>query len=318
MFHEPRHNCPPMESAASPAPPRVSIVIATYNRSNVLALTLRTVLWQTVTDWELLVVGDACTDDTEAAVASFADPRIRFINLPENCGEQSGPNNFGAERARGKFLAWLNHDDFWLPDHLASALEELEATGADLVVTLCERIGSECVITNASASGGYDPIHFVPASCWVLRKEMFAKIGPWRSSRKMFLVPSQEWLYRAWKSGSRLRLCPHLTVVGIASDKVPASYARRVIDDHAALFKRLANPDAFRVAELTRQMTNPNPEMLKTQPFRALLRELGKRVLRRLWRALGIHPGTIYYALRTRRKGGAIDELRKSRGLPTK
>ena len=307
-----------MESAASPALPRVSIVVATYNRSNVLALTLRTVLWQTVTDWELLVVGDACTDDTEAVVASFADPRIRFINLPENCGEQSGPNNFGAEQARGKFLAWLNHDDFWLPDHLARALEELDETRADLVFTLCERIGMESAITNASAKGGYDPIHFVPASCWVLRREMFAKMGPWRSSRKMFLIPSQEWIHRAWKAGSHLRLCPHLTVVGIASDKSPKSYVRRVIDDHATLFKRLADPNAFRVTELTRQITNPNVEMLKTQPFRALLRESGKRVLRWLWSALGIHPGTIYYALRTRRKGGAIDQLRKSRGLPLK
>ena len=49
-----------MDSAhASPvSPPRVSIIIATYNRSNVLALTLRTVLWQTITDWEVLVGGD--------------------------------------------------------------------------------------------------------------------------------------------------------------------------------------------------------------------------------------------------------------------
>ena len=300
--------------------PRVSIVISTYNRSNVLALTIQTVLWQTVTDWELLVIGDACTDDTAAVVAGFADPRIRFINRPENCGEQSGPNNFGAQQARGKFLAWLNHDDFWLPDHLACALAELEATGADLVFALCERITRESpgVIFNASTSGDYDPTLYTPASCWVLRRELFEAMGPWRMAREMYLIPSQEWIYRAWRAGKRLRLCPHLTVVAISSERVPASYARRVMDEHAALFEKLREPEKFRNAELTRQLTSPTAESLKLQPLGRLLRELVKRPYRRLWTALGVHPGSIHYALKTWKKGGALDQLRKRRGLPVK
>ncbi len=302
------------------APPRVSIVIATYNRSNVLALTLRTVLWQTVSDWEVLVVGDACTDDTESVVKSFNDPRIQFLNLTENCGEQSGPNNFGAIRARGKFLAWLNHDDFWLPDHLERALAELESTQADLVFALCERITAEShgAVFNATPVGCYDPSMFAPASCWVLRRELFLEIGPWRSGWRLFLVPSQDWLFRAWRAGKKLLLCPHLTVVAIASDKNDKSYARREVDEHAALFARLGQPQNFRVTELTRQLTNANPEALKAQPADLLLRELGKRIVRRFWIALGIHPGTVRYALRTRKKGGGIDSLRKRRGLPQK
>jgi glycosyltransferase involved in cell wall biosynthesis len=310
-----------MESAAPSLAPCVSIVIATYNRSNVLALTLRTVLWQTFTDWEVLVVGDACTDDTAAVVAALADPRIRFVNLPENCGEQSGPNNYGAQHTAGKFLAWLNHDDFWLPDHLERALAELEATGADLVFTLCERITAESTgtIFNAAPGGAYEPSFFIPASCWLLRRELLAELGPWRAGREMFLIPSQDWIFRAWRRQKSLRLCPHLTVVAIASDKTAGSYAERQIDEHAALFGRLAaNPDAFRVAELTRQLTAPNAETLKAQPWAAVWREIPKRALRRFWLLLGIHPGTIRYALRTRKKGGGIDELRRRRGLPVK
>lgn len=307
-------------SSAAAKPPRISIVIATYNRSNVLALTLKTVLWQTMSDWEAIVVGDACTDDTAQVVAASGDPRIRFINLPENCGEQSGPNNFGAQQARGEFLAWLNHDDFWLPDHLALALAELEATRADLVFALCERITAESpgVIFNAAPGGVYEPTFFVPASCWVLRRELFSQVGPWRAGRKLFLIPSQEWLFRAWKAHKSLRLCPHLTVAAIASDKTSGSYARREIGEHAALFARLAHPEKFRVAELTRQLTQPNAEALKTHPFGALLRELCKRIMRRCWIALGINPGTVRYALRTRKRGGAIAELRRRRGLPEK
>lgn len=61
------------------ARPEISVITATYNRSNALALAIRTVLWQTCPDWELIVVGDHCTDDTEDVVRGFPDPRIRFV-----------------------------------------------------------------------------------------------------------------------------------------------------------------------------------------------------------------------------------------------
>ncbi len=93
--------------------PLVSIITATYNRSNVLCYAIDSVLRQTVTDWELLVIGDACTDDTEQIVAAIGDPRVRFFNLEKNVGEQSGPNNAGVRLAHGKSLAFLNHDDLW-------------------------------------------------------------------------------------------------------------------------------------------------------------------------------------------------------------
>jgi glycosyltransferase involved in cell wall biosynthesis len=297
---------------------RVSIVIATYNRSNVLALTLRTVLAQTVGDWEALIIGDACTDDTAEVVASFGDERLRFINLPQNFGEQSGPNNYGAQHASGAYLAFLNHDDFWLPDHLEKALATLEETNAGLVFTLCVRKTPESpgVIFNAAAGGRYDPTYFVPASCWIMRRSFFHEVGPWRPAREMYLIPSQEWIFRAWRRGLEMRLCPHLTVLAISSEKTRGSYARREVAGHAALFAQLADVEKLRTAELTRQLTEPHPEALKTQPLPALLKELLRRAWRRGWLALGVHPGTVHYALTTRKKGGALERLRAARGLP--
>ena len=113
--------------------PLVSIILATYNRPETLRLAIASVLEQTLTDWELLVIGDACGAETAAVVEAAADPRIHYINLIRNVGEQSGPNNVGIARARGRHIAFLNHDDLWLPDHLQAALEWLQATGADLV-----------------------------------------------------------------------------------------------------------------------------------------------------------------------------------------
>jgi cellulose synthase/poly-beta-1,6-N-acetylglucosamine synthase-like glycosyltransferase len=64
--------------------PRVSVIIATYNWSSVLPYSIGSVLQQTMEDFEILVVGDRCTDDSEAVVAAIGDPRIRWINLPAN------------------------------------------------------------------------------------------------------------------------------------------------------------------------------------------------------------------------------------------
>ena len=75
--------------------PTVSVVIATYQWSSALRCALRSVLRQSFQDFEVLVVGDGCTDDSAAVVQAFGDPRLRWENLPANTGSQSAPNNRG-------------------------------------------------------------------------------------------------------------------------------------------------------------------------------------------------------------------------------
>src|SRR3954451_23971110 len=108
------------------APPTVSIVVAAYNRSNVLELAIASALAQTCEDWEMLVVGDACTDDSKHVVKSFRDDRIGWAHLPVNHGNRSGPNNHGVERSTARYVAFLNQDDLWFPDHLERSLALLE------------------------------------------------------------------------------------------------------------------------------------------------------------------------------------------------
>ncbi len=78
--------------------PLISVITATYNRSNSLFYSLSLLIKQDFKDWECIIVGDACTDDTEEVVASFNEKRFRFINMKENFGEQSGPNNHGCSK----------------------------------------------------------------------------------------------------------------------------------------------------------------------------------------------------------------------------
>src|SRR4051812_3572761 len=100
--------------------PFFSVVLATYNRSRFIVPTIRSILNQTEQSFELIVVGDACDDDTAAVVSSLASPRIVWRNLAARCGSQSGPNNEGIALARGQWIAYIGHDDVWSPDHLSA------------------------------------------------------------------------------------------------------------------------------------------------------------------------------------------------------
>lgn len=123
----------------SPSAPRISVICPTYNRSRAITGTLDSVRAQTVTDWELLVVSDGSTDDTDDWVrrTAAADPRVRLIRAGRH-GHPSGPRTIGLAEARGEFVAYLDHDDRWREEHLQRVLSVF-ATGADLVATGCER-----------------------------------------------------------------------------------------------------------------------------------------------------------------------------------
>ena len=97
---------------------RVTVIIPTFNWPTVLPYSIASVRSQTVTDWELLVIGDGCTDESEEVVRAIDDPRISWFNLRRNGKSQVGPNNLGLSLARSGLIAYCGHDDLWLPDHL--------------------------------------------------------------------------------------------------------------------------------------------------------------------------------------------------------
>ena len=222
--------------------PSVSVITATYNRSEVLRWAIESVRAQTFQDWEQIVIGDACTDDTADVIASFADPRIRFINRPVNYGEQSIPNNDGFGHARGDLVAYLNHDDLWFPDHLDTLVSHLERTEADLVYALPVGVDTHgaafCGVTNAELC--YDPTHFVPSSLWLARSALLTELGGWRPARETHSRnPSQDLLHRAWNRGRKLRCQPRITAIILASGGRPGCYVTRDDRQHRELWTRM-------------------------------------------------------------------------------
>jgi hypothetical protein len=108
--------------AATASKPTITFAIATYNWSRALRCALRSALLQTMQDFEILVVGDGCTDDSAAVVAEFNDPRLRRHNLERNHGGQWAANNYACENAAADWIAYLGHDDIWYPTHLEAVL----------------------------------------------------------------------------------------------------------------------------------------------------------------------------------------------------
>ncbi|MCT7990060.1 glycosyltransferase family 2 protein [Laspinema olomoucense] len=97
--------------------PFFSVVVPTYNRANLLGDTIESVLDQTFKDFELLVIDDGSTDETREIVTSFCNSaNIRYI-YQENKG-QGVARNTAIKTATGEWVAFLDSDDLWLPDHL--------------------------------------------------------------------------------------------------------------------------------------------------------------------------------------------------------
>jgi glycosyltransferase involved in cell wall biosynthesis len=109
--------------------PSVSIVIPTFNRVENLKRALASVLAQTITEIEVIVVDDGSTDQTLEMLSKNQDPRLLVEHLHKNSGGPSIPRNVGVRKARGEWLAFLDSDDWWEPQHLESKLAAIARSG---------------------------------------------------------------------------------------------------------------------------------------------------------------------------------------------
>jgi glycosyltransferase involved in cell wall biosynthesis len=117
-------------------PPTVSVVIPAYNRALTIRAAIESVLRQTWTDFELIVVDDASTDATVAEAGRVVDPRLRLIESPSNQGA-AGARNAGIREARGAWIAFQDSDDEWLPRKLEKQMARLQDLGPASVGAYC-------------------------------------------------------------------------------------------------------------------------------------------------------------------------------------
>lgn len=131
----------------------VSIIMPSYNTANYIAASIQSVLDQTYPNWELLLVDDCSTDDTDAVVAPFlSDARIRYLKNDRNSGAAISRNR-ALREAKGRWIAFLDSDDLWYPTKLEAQLKFMQAHGYHFSYTSYEEINEAGTRTGVLVSG---------------------------------------------------------------------------------------------------------------------------------------------------------------------
>ncbi len=107
------------------SPSKASIILPTYNRAGLIQETIRSIRDQTYTNWELIIVDDGSTDDTEKLIAQFQDERIQF-HKAGRIGVGGKIKNIGLEKTSGEWIAFIDSDDFWAPKKLEKQVAALQ------------------------------------------------------------------------------------------------------------------------------------------------------------------------------------------------
>lgn len=159
--------------------PKVSVVLPTYNRADVLSRAIKSVLNQTLSDIELIIVDDASDDHTYDVVQSFDDERIMYEKHAQNKGGGAARNT-GISASRGKYIAFLDDDDVWYQEKLRIQLDSLENKPDGYIVNYCEAdivsegltgfirsyIGSKLSTRNVKKEGGEELIDDILLRKW--------------------------------------------------------------------------------------------------------------------------------------------------------
>ncbi|MGQ0673576.1 MAG: glycosyltransferase family 2 protein, partial [Hyphomicrobium sp.] len=167
--------------------PRTSILLPTHNRPDSLGVSIKSVLAQTVGDFELLVVGDGVSEETRRVVAGFDDVRIRFFDLPKAPHFGYANRNVALREARGDLIAFAADDDLWLPDHLAVMVPLFEDRRVDWAHSRPVWVSPDGLALPFFADLS-DPIEFdafltqrniLPAATVVHRRACYETVGFW-------------------------------------------------------------------------------------------------------------------------------------------
>ncbi len=145
----------------------VSIITPAYNCAKYIGETIDSVLAQTYPHWEMLIVDDCSTDNTEEIVKSYNDPRIKYLKNEKNSGAALS-RNYALREAKGRWIAFLDSDDMWMPEKLEHQISFMKNNGYYFSCTkrvMCEEDGT---LTNRYATSPKKVTKFMMRNyCWI-------------------------------------------------------------------------------------------------------------------------------------------------------
>lgn len=233
--------------------PAITVVIPTYNWSAALRCAIRSVLLQTEQNFEIIVVGDGCTDDSADVVASFGDPRIRWHNLERNYGSQWVANNYAIEHASSDWIAYLGHDDIWYPTHLEAILRTARTHQAEVVSSVMALYGPPESgvrgIAGVFASGSYSASDFVPPSAFAHARSIYGEGIRWQDPASVTLPMDALFMNQAAMAAKRFASTRELTSFKFNAAWRRDSYKVKSTDEQERLLERIQTKVDFRPDE---------------------------------------------------------------------
>ena len=193
----------------------ISIILPAYNTQEVfLREAVESVLAQTYSAWELLVIDDSTTAPVENIVKSYTDERIKYFRNPQNLG-MAASRNRGLELAAGEFIALLDHDDLWMPEKLEMQLKLIRNTNCNMVYSPVTFFGNKnynsIIQHNVSFADLIMGHNIVSCSCVLIRSSL---IHDFELKFSPCAVPADD--YAMWIAialyGGNIQCCPYYLV----------------------------------------------------------------------------------------------------------
>jgi GT2 family glycosyltransferase len=186
----------PLEFERPAVPGLVSVIVPTRSAEKYIGATLASLGQQVYRDWELVVVEDGSKGSTAEIVANFAqsvDQPVHYFRNDRSYGA-GYTRNLAFSKSAGEFIALLDSDDRWLPDHLADSVSTLHSSGADIVYSTVQMVADG----TDEAMGVWGPTEvelqqfpqsilgrsFVTPSATVLRRQVLADVGAWSTTHR--------------------------------------------------------------------------------------------------------------------------------------
>lgn len=236
----------PKQAPGRQTEPFFTVVISSYNSSSRILPTIRSALAQTYRHYEIIVVGDGCTDDTGDVIRANFGNRVRWINLKRNFGSQSWPNNRGIRAARGSHIAYLGHDDIWSPHHLAALAETISASDPDFAVSgaiFHPPEGTDLyMISGLFDDSSAANTQFYPPSSFCHRRPIVNKIGMWGDPSQLRAAVDADLLLRAVAAGCSFASTKRITAHKFAAIQRYLWYRFPSSDEQEAMLDKLADP----------------------------------------------------------------------------